>query len=118
MSTTKAQTTVGSTPGPWRVVTTLNAARVPEIVDPNGWIVVSMKNVWGDEDMANARLIAAAPEMRDELRETELNLTQTRLAVNIGKRPLQKRLDFVMGELERIAARHSALLARIDGTTP
>lgn len=49
-----------------------------------------------------------------EVRETELYLTQTLMAVNIGKRTAQQRLDFVLSEVKRIRDRQSVMLARIN----
>jgi hypothetical protein len=55
------------------------------------------------EQLANARLIAAAPDLLAALQEVELRLTQARIASNIG-RPTLKDADFLRNECERTAA--------------
>jgi hypothetical protein len=55
------------------------------------------------EQLANARLIAAAPELLAALQEVELRLTQARIASDIG-RPTLKDADFLRNECERTAA--------------
>lgn len=59
------------TPGPWRVI--VNPVRGVIVKGPNGVIIASrpLCKEWkrNEELYANARLIAAAPEMYEELRE-------------------------------------------------
>lgn len=49
-------------------------------------------------------------ELTKALQEIELRCTQARIASGIGKRTKQQRIDFLLGELERIAtvARNAA----------
>lgn len=61
-----------------------------------------------------ASQIVTMADVLNELRETELNLTQTLLACNVGKKTKQRKLDFLHGQIERIRDRNSALLARIE----
>ena len=110
------------TPGPWRVDNP-DAKRFTRLHihnDDRMGIVAEVNLSRGGsnapwEGEANARLIAAAPDLLAELRETELNLTQTLLAVKIGKLTKQRRLDFVLGAIERRRDELSATLARIEG---
>jgi hypothetical protein len=64
--------------------------------------------------MMTATQVAA---MRDELRETELNLVQTLIAAEIGKQTKQQQIDFMRRQMERIARRNRALLAQLEPVT-
>lgn len=106
------------TPGPW------HREHDDSAIVGDGPLARSIARVYfthpkqGDdpEARANARLIAEAPAMRAEIQETELNLVQMLLAVNIGKKTKQRQIDFMRGVVERVIDRNRALLARIDGT--
>jgi aconitase B len=55
-------------------------------------------------------------ELLAELKESELNLVQTLLAEGIGKRrTATQRADFMRSQIQRIADRQRALIARIEG---
>ena len=60
------------TPGPWRVITDESAAQVTGFpcIESDGYTVVGVEGMYGDidTDFANARLIAAAPDMLEALR--------------------------------------------------
>lgn len=62
---------------------------------------------------ANARLIAAAPELLAALQDVALRCTQARIASTIGKK--KDRSDFLRGELERIAQHAEAVIAKARG---
>lgn len=59
------------TPGPWRVVADESAAQVTGFpcIEADGYTVVGLEGMYGDieTDFANARLIAAAPDLLDAL---------------------------------------------------
>ena len=93
------------TPGPWKVITRSNqtGVRCVIVVDRNNRHVITF-NEPTPEQIALAALIAAAPEMLEALEEVELRCTQARLASGIGKESATKRVEFLIGELQRIAA--------------
>ena len=51
--------------GPWAIFNTRGA-----------WIATTLRKAWPSEDLANARLMAAAPSMLDALREVETYLEE------------------------------------------
>lgn len=68
------------------------------------------------EDLdSDAALEASQTGAVAELRETELNLTQTLLALKIGGGTKARQLEFVCQEIGRIRDRNRTLLEKIDG---
>jgi hypothetical protein len=65
--------TAKHTPGPWRIFTTMDGTKLIGIGDSNGeGIIDAGFGVWREGDpeaIANARLIAAAPDLVDALEE-------------------------------------------------
>ena len=70
-----------------------------------------------EERAANARLIAAAPDLLAALEDVELRATQARLASTIGEKAGQA--DFLRGELDRIGqAARAAITKAQEMKTP
>jgi hypothetical protein len=87
----------GFTPGPWSV-----SKGSPQLVGCEGFWIASTMGIQGDEGEANARLIAAAPEMLAALQKLiPTNLCTTN--ANIGDDAFIP-FDMTMGEIRNIAA--------------
>ena len=130
----------GHTPGPWCTAEGTSGTHYGKVhilaCGSGAMCVARARDRYDDRDgvgpsfeqaEANARLIAAAPallaerdalraevaELREALEDVELRCTQARLASGIGRQTL-KRVDFLRGELERIAAAARAALANAE----
>ena len=66
---------VKHTPGPWVVIADESAAQVKGFpcIESDGYTVVGLEGMYGDieTDFANARLIAAAPDMLEALQAAQ-----------------------------------------------
>lgn len=102
------------TPGPWTVSDSDHIDRC-YVTDGNGpgngpiAKIIRRGAPWSSEagrkaDLANARLIAAAPALLEALEIVELRTTQTRIASRIGKRGSLAVVIFLLGQLESIGA--------------
>lgn len=118
------------TPGPWKwngtdtCIWPTHGERRAEIAN-----VFTAKNPGSDlsvasdcfskEEEANARLIAASPELLAALKEIDLRLTQTRLASNIGKKKTDKeRANFLQSQIEAINKDIRDAIAKIEEPEP
>lgn len=103
----------GYTPGPWRVS---DQTEIRETRRPGGFFIASTYALPGgpmvDEDVpqrqANARLIAAAPELLDELCAVEQMLGQLKVAMVKATELGATRID--IGDLSQLA---SSYLVRV-----
>lgn len=86
------------TPGPWAIIPK-GKPFAGDIADNTGAVVAQ---AYLNEHQANAKLIAAAPDLLAALERIELRLTQARIASGIGQ-PRLKDADFLRRECERIA---------------
>jgi hypothetical protein len=106
---------VKHTPGPWEIANDMYGIgnmKVYGVECKQNGIRQPIANCgWDDrgESEANARLIAAAPEMLEALEDVELRCTQARIASTIGKKD---QTEFLRSELERIAEHARAILAK------
>ncbi|OOE15148.1 hypothetical protein BSR09_00660 [Stutzerimonas degradans] len=59
----------GHTPGPWRAVQASNSGQVHILAEVNGYDRAISMDIWNDcdEQEANVRLIAAAPDLLEAL---------------------------------------------------
>jgi hypothetical protein len=67
------------TPGPWEAYTRDRTSNPPFIMqrgETSGWIAQTCSWVGADQADANARLIAAAPDLLEALREIDLLATR------------------------------------------
>lgn len=71
------------TTGPWGILTSESGAKAVFSGETGNWIATTCGKAWKTEDEANARLIAAAPEMYEALAAIEAVLRGNKLA-NVG----------------------------------
>ena len=102
------------TPGPWNVVLEDQRDYIGHYIDDGNKTIAETvcaeAGTVSEEEAANARLIAAAPELLAALEDVELRCTQARIASTIGRE--KGRVDFLRGELERIAGQARAAIAK------
>ncbi len=101
-------TTQAHTPGPWFYEGTENGHVAIDAAGPKRIGLLSKRGFSYPERQANARLIAAAPEMLDALRAIELAVD----GLNTKGYPQQKNTQ---AALNRIKGHARALLAKIEG---
>jgi len=89
------------TPGPWEI-------RGKKTIRASNGIYVATLSHWNAE--ANARLIAAAPEMHDALEGADVDLDLLLMAIKAGDPP--RELEIRASDIKR---RLSAALSRVKG---
>ena len=112
---------VKHTKGPWLIremgLALDDGYTIERCADGLRSVVAEVREQWlcpehgGTGAQANARLIAAAPELLATLGDVELRCTQARIASTIGKKD---QTEFLRGELERIAEHARAILAKVN----
>lgn len=115
------------TPGPWKADITRKPQEFAVIVDLShhgpargiAEIATGIYDKWTPEDEANARLIAAAPELLAEVRRSlgaweKIQLTRAPIhpLCNAGERSRQEAADVA---LQDIIASHRAAIAKAEG---
>ena len=68
-----------------------------------------------EDYQANARLIAAAPELLAALKSAELLCTQTRLANSIGNHTKTKQICFLLSQFELMAEELNTAILKAKG---
>jgi len=105
------------TPGPWKVEWPFEGGALITADDGHGELA-QVKTRYSktnnlEEAEANARLIAAAPDLLEAICDLELRMTQAALASGIG--PRKNHTDFLLGELGRMKDVARAAIARAKG---
>jgi hypothetical protein len=106
----ETQTKTSSTPGPWHIE--LGSLVVK---DSRGYqIALTLRGTPSDEDKANARLIAAAPELLDRLHRTTglINVLTTGL-INVLKQFATTEAN--IADLELVIVENRAAIAKAEG---
>lgn len=67
------------------------------------------------EDVANARLIASAPELLQALERADLSTAQIRLAADVGKTTMKGKIHWYESQLERLGGEIRAAIAKAKG---
>ena len=80
--TKQLEQAVGHTPGPWKLQTE-TPRRPASVIDTSDQIVAEVFGYSRDSRKANARLIAAAPEMLEALRHALDYVTDSELQVDV-----------------------------------
>jgi hypothetical protein len=102
------------TPGPWAVCKAADRSKSHDIMG-NGFHIAEMIPFDGQEDTANARLIASAPDLLAVLRNAVENAEAGIEAANRGDSDC---IEIMLAHLEWIRDEARAAIRKAEGVTP